>query len=494
MPAASQPLRSGTLSHHAARLEVPRYDRGALTPAVVHMSVGSFHRSHQAMYFDELARRGHTGWGLVGVGLHRWEMQEVLDAQDGLYTVVSRGPDGDAGRVVGVIGRYLFAPRDGAAVIDVLADPRTRVVTLTITGDGYKPDNGRGRESAHDDSGVAGGSRRCSAIAYLVEGLARRRRVGLPPFTVLSCDNVAGNGALARDTVLAACRVREPALAEWIADRGAFPSSMVDRITPRTSLEDRAWVERTFGVADRWPVLTEAFTQWVVEDSFCWGRPPLDEVGVQFVDDVGPYALMKTRLLNAGHCALGHLGTLAGYVTTHGAMRDPSLAGYVAALLDEVSPLLPPVPGVDLVLYRRSLLERFANRAIGDKLERLRRNGSSKVPAHVLSSVREARARGSRHPALTLAVAAWCRALAGTDERGRRLTLEDPLAERLQGLALRGGTDPRPLLGERELFGTLSEDQGFAAELETAMAALARNGARATCAALPWAGKRAIAA
>jgi fructuronate reductase/mannitol 2-dehydrogenase len=221
-------------------------------------------------------------------------------------------------------------------------------------------------------------------------------------------------------------------------------------------------VERAFGVRDLWPVVTEPFSQWVIEDAFCHGRPPLDEVGVQFVSDVRPYALMKTRLLNASHSALGYLGSLAGHHRTDAAVGDPVFAAYIERLMaEEVAPLLPPVPGIDLDAYQGSVLERLGNPAIADRLSRLCRNGSTKVPGHVLSSIREARARRRPHALLTLAVAGWCRYLRGTDENGRSLVLDDPLADHMRELALIGGDDPRPLLAERSIFGDLGADRGF---------------------------------
>ncbi len=474
------PVRLGddTLGHHAARVAVPTYDRSALTPAVVHISVGSFHRSHQAVYFDELAQRGiTTDWGLTGVGLHRPEMREVLTAQDALYTVVSRSSACDEARVVGVIGGYLFAPEDGSAVLDVLTDPRTRLATLTITGPAYSVDPATSPTSA---------------IGQLVEALDRRRRAGAEPFTVLSCDNIPGNGEIARNALVSFAALRDPRLAAWIEGSVAFPSSMVDRITPKTTVADREFVEQEFGVADRWPVITEPFSQWVIEDSFCNGRPPLDEVGAQFVDDVRPYALLKTRLLNASHCALGHLGSLAEHRRTDEAVEDPVFGAYAARLMDEVSPLLPRVPGVDLPAYKRTVLERLANPMIGDDLSRLRRNASSKIPTHVLSSISEARRLGLQHGLLTLAVAGWCQHLRGVGEVGASLA-DDPLAGLLQPLATEGGTDPRPLLGVRSVFGDLGEDADFAVQLEQALVDIDRHGARDAVAA-GLAGGRTLAA
>lgn len=447
---------------------MPDYDRSALERGVVHISVGSFHRSHQAMYFDELARRGlGDGWALTGVGLRRREMKEALDAQDGLYTVVERADDGDTARVVGIITRYLFAPEETDAVLDALVDPSTRLVTLTITGPGYKLDLDTG-VFAGDDAAVvadlANPSEPGSAVGLVVEALDRRRRAGRAPFTVLSCDNIPANGAVARTAVLAFAALRDEHLASWIEEYVTFPSSMVDRITPTTTAADRARVEQTFGVRDRWPVVTEPFSQWVVEDSFCNGRPPLEEVGVEFVEDVRPYALMKTRLLNGTHSAIGYLGALAGHERTDEVMRDPVLVAYIERLMvGEIAPLLPPVE-TDLAAYAATLRERFANRALADPLSRLRRNGSTKVPSHLLSSIREARAVGRPHSLLTLAVAAWCRYLRGGE--GREFELDDPDGARLRALAREGGPDPRPLLADDATFGSLGHCPRFAAAVE----------------------------
>jgi fructuronate reductase/mannitol 2-dehydrogenase len=482
-----RPLSAATLWHHAARVDVPRYDRDALRPGVVHISVGSFHRAHQAVYFDDLARAGDRDWGLTGVSVRRPVVQEALAAQDGLYTVLTRGTDGATARVVGALRRCLHSPRDGDAVMRALTHPRTRLVTLTITADGYKlAAGGDGLRTGDPElqADRADPRRPTSALGHLVEALARRRRAGLAPFTVLSCDNIPRNGALTRTAVVAAARLRDPDLAAWIEATGAFPSSMVDRITPRASVADHRVLQRDFGVADRCPVVTEPFCQWVVEDAFSCGRPPLDAVGVQFVGDVAPYALWKTRLLNAAHCAIGHLGGLAGHTTTAGAMADPVLRSHVEALFDEVTPLLPPLPGAAAGTYARAVIDRLRNPAIGDRLSRLRRNGSDKVPAHVLSSLHEARAAGRPHDALLLAAAAWLATLQGEDDRGEPLGLDDPRGDELRMRAWRAGADPRPFTTDRTLFGPLAGDPHLADDLAATMAALRRHGARAVAAGL----------
>jgi fructuronate reductase/mannitol 2-dehydrogenase len=289
------------------------------------------------------------------------------------------------------------------------------------------------------------------------------------------------NGDAARAAVVGFARLRNEVLARWIADRVAFPSSMVDRITPHTSPGEREAVARRYGVDDRWPVITEPFSQWIIEDSFSSGRPPLDQVGVRFVPDVASYELMKTRLLNASHCALGYLGALAGLGTLDEVMAEPVFAHYVERLMDdEVTPLLPPPDGIDLAEYKRTLLQRFANPAISDGLPRLCRRGSAKMPHHLLPSLQEALASGRPHRLLTLAVAGWFRYLRGTDETGTPVVVDDPHADELQALARAGGTDPRPLLGLHSLFGTLGNDDGFVAELQEALERLDRDGVRAS--------------
>jgi fructuronate reductase/mannitol 2-dehydrogenase len=488
LPPVIRPLRQATLDLHGDQLDVPTYDRSALTPAVVHFSVGGFHRAHQLLYFDELAeRRISQGWGVIGVGLHHRTMMDALAPQDHLYTVVERSPDGERARVVGVMTDYLFGPDDPSAVLDTLTDERTRVVTMTITDAGYRLDP-RTHEFDADDPDIradlADRSAPRTVFGYLVEALDRRRRAGLAPFTVVSCDNMHRNGDATRSAVVAFARLRDEVLARWITDHVAFPSSMVDRITPHTSAEEREAVARRYGVDDRWPVITEPFSQWVIEDTFCNGRPPLEHVGVRFVPDVAHYELMKTRLLNASHCALGYLGALAGHTRIDQVMAEPVFARYVAQLMDrEVTPLLPQPEGIDLGDYKRTLLQRLANPAIADTLSRLCRRGSTKMPHHLLPSLRQAIEEDRPHALLTLAVAAWICYLRRTDAAGRPVAIDDARAEHLQALARAGGSDPRPLLADVSIFGDLGSHPAFVAELEESIRRLDRDGVRATLAA-----------
>jgi fructuronate reductase/mannitol 2-dehydrogenase len=481
----ARPLRQETLGLHREQLTVPTYDRSALTPSVVHFSVGGFHRAHQLLYFDELAQRDlTTGWGVIGVGLHHRLMKDALAPQDYLYTVVERSPDGERARVVGVMVDYHYAPDDPGVVLATLTDPRVRMVTLTITDAGYRLCPTSGAFDATDPDlqhDLVHPDRPRTVFGFITEALDRRRAVGVPPFTVVSCDNMHRNGDATRAAVVGFARLRDEVLARWIADRVAFPSSMVDRITPHTSLEEKARVARKYGVDDNWPVITEPFSQWVIEDVFCNGRPPLELVGVRFVDDVADYELMKTRLLNASHCALGYLGSLAGHTRIDELMTEPRFHDYVVRLMDdEVTPLIPEPDGIDLADYKQTLLHRFANPSIADQLSRLCRRGSTKMPQHLLPSLHEALAQGRPHRLLTLAVAGWCRYLRGTDELGRPILVEDPCAALLTALAPPAGGDPRPLLELRRIFGDLAEDPLFTAELAAAIADLDRDGVRGT--------------
>ena len=473
-------LNDATLDRLPASVQRPTYDRSALTPGIVHIGVGGFHRAHQAVYLDELAATGVTDWGLVGVGLHRPEMGEVLAAQDGLYLVVERDAEEDRGRVVGAMTRYLYAPQDPEAVLAVLVAASTRVVSMTITGTSYLIDPHTGQFEADDEvlSDLNEDGDPTTVFGYLVEALARRRAAGVGPFTVLSCDNMPSNGTAACTAIVSFARMRDDDLADWIDEQVCFPSSMVDRITPTTTPQERDAVVERLGVEDRWPVITEPFRQWVVEDSFCQGRPPLERVGVQFVADVAPYEQMKTRLLNGAHTALGYLGYLAGYRTTDQLMADPVFAAYLRTMMaGEIAPLLPDVPGIDLEAYQRTLASRLANPRMGDELARLCRRGSTKVANYLLPSILAAREADRSHELLTLAVAGWLRFLRGYDYAGREVPVEDP-RRHLVDLARRSGTDPRPVLSGHDVFGHLGSEPDFVAAVEAHLAALEDAGPR----------------
>lgn len=483
---AAPVLSDATLGQLPPTVEVPRYDRRAVAAGIVHIGVGGFHRAHEAMYVDGLLRRGLADeWGICGVGLlpHDRRMHEVLSEQDGLYTLVERASDGSSRlSVVGSIVRHLHGPDDPDAVIEALAAPTTRIVSLTITEGGYHLIGGSGEFDADAPDVVADLARPVPRTVFgvVVEALARRRARGVPPFTVLSCDNLEGNGEVARRSFGAFARLRDPALGDWVDENVAFPSSMVDRITPVTTDADRAEVADLLGVRDGWPVVCEPFTQWVLQDEFVAGRPPWEEVGVEMVDDVRPYELMKLRMLNASHQVMGYLGRLAGFEFVHEVCRDPEFA----RLLDdymarEAAPTLEPV-GVDLAAYRATLLERFTNRAIADTLARQCVDSTERMPKFLFPVIREQLRRGGEIDRAALTVAAWARCAEQVDEQGAPMPLQDQRADELVEAAGRQRSEPLAFLEAQPAAADLLADSRFTDAYTRALRSLHERGARAT--------------
>jgi len=487
-----QSLNTGSLSSLAGSLPVPSYDRSRLRTGIVHLGVGAFHRSHQAMYLDRLLEQGQgQDWAICGVGVLPSDrrMAEVMAAQDCLYTLVVKHADGTLEpRVVGSVVEYLLAPDDPDAVVERMAAETTRIVSLTVTEGGYNTDPVTGRFDATDPGVVHDlqpGAAPATAFGLVTEALVRRRDRGLAPFTVVSCDNIQHNGDVARRSFAAFAALRDPELGAWVEREVPFPNSMVDRITPATTDEDREEVARRFGVEDRWPVVCEPFTQWVLEDRFGLGRPPLEEAGVQVVDDVEPYEMMKLRLLNAGHQALAYLGRLAGYRLVHDAAQDPLfqrlLLGYMT---HEATPTLRPVPGIDLDAYRRELIARFSNPHIRDTLARLAFDGSERLTKWLLPVVRDNLAAGGEVRRSAAVVAGWARYSEGVDEQGEPIEVVDRRRDTLMATARRQREDPLAFVADRELFGDLVDDERFTRPYLAALDSLHRRGARVTLEAL----------
>jgi mannitol 2-dehydrogenase len=482
-------LRQETLKSLPAGVKVPSYDRAALPHAIVHMSLGGFHRAHQAVYLDDLLHLDGPRWGICGVGLLPQDarMRDVMRAQDCLYTVVERSAAGNRARVIGSIVECLHAPADPQKVVEKMASPDCRIASLTITEGGYYVNQGTGQfNDAHPDiqRDLAHPHEPSSSFGLLAEALDRRRQRGLPPFTVQSCDNLQGNGDVTRKMFLAFASLRDRALGAWLSEKGSFPNAMVDRITPATTDEHRALVRDEIGIADGWPVVTEPFKQWVIEDRFPLGRPQWERVGAQMTSDVHPYEMMKIRLLNASHQALCYIGMLLGYRFADETMADADIRKLVETMMNvEVTPLLPDVPGIDLAQYKRTLVERFSNPTLRDQLARIGTEGSARIPKFVLPSVLERLERGGPMRALCFTVAAWFRYLTGKDDRGQPLPMNDPILEELTRRARAGGEDPRQLLGLRELFGdVLPASKVFVGQVEEHLHAFYRQGSRAALA------------
>jgi mannitol 2-dehydrogenase len=487
-----RPLTADALASFASTLPTPTYDRTRVRAGIVHIGVGGFHRAHQAAYLDQLMTQGKAlDWGIAGVGLLTQDrrMHEVMTAQDCLYTLVVKHPDGSLHpRVVGSIIQYLFAPDDPEAVLELMADPGTRIVSLTITEGGYLVHPVTGEFDADEASiqeDLRAGSTPSTAFGFITEALSRRRERGVPPFTVMSCDNIPGNGEVAHKMISAFARMKDPELAVWMESEVSFPNSMVDRITPVTTEADKALLTERFGVEDAWPVVCEPFMQWALEDSFSAGRPPFEDVGVQMVKDVEPYELMKLRLLNASHQALCYLGYLAGYRYAHEVCQDPVFTTFLLGYMDhEATPTLPPVPGVDLEQYKHQLIERFANPEVRDTLARLCAESSDRIPKWLLPVIREQLASGGEIARSALVVAAWARYAEGQDEQGQPIEVVDRLRDQLIVRARAQREEPLIFISDRDLFGDLIDSERFVLAYRTALESLHSRGALATISAM----------
>jgi mannitol 2-dehydrogenase len=473
-------------------IPVPSYDRSQVTVGIVHFGVGGFHRAHQAMYIDQLMEQGKAlDWGICGVGVMPFDlkMKEAMQSQDRLYTLVEKAPDGSwTPRIIGSIVQYLYAPDDPDAVIEKMADPATRIVSLTVTEGGY---NFHPVTGEFDDTNpavqadLAPGAVPATTFGLVTEALVRRRSRGIEPFTVMSCDNIQGNGHMAQEVFTAFARLRDPELGEWVAGNVQFPNSMVDRITPVTTDEDRAQISERFGVEDAWPVVCEPFTQWALEDKFSLGRPPFEDVGVQVVPDVMPYELMKLRLLNASHQALCYFGYLAGYRLVHEVAQDQLFANFLLDYMNrEATPTLAPVPGIDLDAYKLQLIERFSNAAVRDTVARLCARSSERIPTWLVPVIRENLAAGRDVTLSAAVVASWARYAEGVDEQGEPIEIVDQLADTVQRLAAQQRDDPLAFVKNRELFGDLAGEPDFTEPYLNALNSLHTKGSRSTLEAL----------
>jgi mannitol 2-dehydrogenase len=473
-------------------VHLPGYDRTRLRAGIVHFGVGGFHRAHQALVIDRLLEEGLADdWAICGVGLMPGDqrMQRVLAKQDCLYTLVEKSADGSRqARVIGSVIEYLYAPDDVEAVLEKMADEHTRIVSLTVTEGGYNISPVTGEfdlTSPPVAADLAAGAVPRTSFGLVTEALRRRRDRGLDAFTVMSCDNIQGNGDVAKRAFTAFARALDPELADWIERNSRFPNSMVDRITPVTTDADRAEITAQFGVVDEWPVVAEPFFQWVLEDAFVSGRPPVERAGVQVVDDVEPYELMKLRLLNAGHQAIAFFGFLSGYQFAHEAASDPVfqtlLRGYWEA---EAMPTLLPVPGIDLHDYTDTLVERFANPEVRDTMARLCLETSDRMPKFLLPVIRYNLDHGGPVRLSAAVVASWARYAEGVDEHDEPIQVVDRLADSLTATARTQREDPLAFVRNREIFGDLVDDARFVEAYRWALDSLHTRGAHATVTAL----------
>jgi len=489
MPEAAR-LSLETLARIPPAVTRPRYDPATLSVGIVHLGLGAFTRAHAAVYADDLAGRD-PHWGICGVSMKTPRAIQPLAAQDGLYTLLLKDRDGSSARIVGSVRETMFAPSDPQALVLRMADPRVRVVTLTVTEKGYCHDPATGRlDLDHPDvrHDLAHPNAPVSAVGLLVAALDARRREGSGALNIVCCDNLPHNGRVVEGLVGAFARTRSPELADWIAAHAAFPCTMVDRIVPATTDADVAEVERRLGVRDAAPVVAEPFLQWVVEDRFVAARPAWEDAGAELVRDVAPFEAMKLRLLNGSHSTLAYLGYLAGHATIAQAASDPVLGRLVERqMAEEIVPTLVRPPGTDLARYCATLLSRFRNPALPHRTSQVAMDGSQKLPQRLLGTVRDRLAGGGSIRHLSLAVAGWMRYASGRDERGGTIEVSDPLAARFAAIASRAGGDAgrlaSGLLGLDAIFGAdLPRIPAFTVEVTRHLDALLRRGVAATVA------------
>jgi mannitol 2-dehydrogenase len=479
-------LSSNTLAKLPAAIAVPTYDRAALKGGVLHIGIGNFHRAHQAAYLDDLFLGGRDlDWAIVGAGVRAADeaMRAKLQEQDWLTTIVEQEANATKVRVTGSMIDFI-KPGDVAALLAALDRPEIRIVSLTITEGGYYISPATQKfDVAHPD--IVADAKNIeaprTAFGIILAGLMRRRAAGAAPFTVMSCDNIPGNGHVTQNAVAGLADLIDPELGRWVRTEIAFPNSMVDRITPATSDRERAILKDKYGVEDNWPVFCEEFRQWVMEDNFPAGRPALETVGVTFTDDVAPYELMKLRILNGGHAAIAYPSALLDIHFVHEALEDPQVRAFLEKLTrDEIMPTVPPPPGVSLEDYRTLIERRFANPKIGDTISRLCLDGSNRQPKFVLPAVLDRLEASASVKGLTLVSALWCRYCAGTTESGKPIPPNDPSWDRIQAAAKAARQDPKAFLAMRDIFGKLADDPVYVREFSQALSRLWSKGVRAT--------------
>ena len=463
-------LSNSTLAGLPDSIRRPGYDSAAITPGIIHLGLGAFTRAHMAVYTDDAAAAGARGWGILGASLRSAGTRDAMAPQDGLYALAVRDAGGERLRVIGAICGLLVAPENPGALIAAMSAPATRIVSLTITEKGYCHDPASGAlNEAHPDvlHDLAHPATPRSALGYIVEALARRRAAGTAPFTVLSCDNLPANGHTTKRVLVRFAALRDAELGRYLEGGLACPSTMVDRIVPATTDDDRARISAALGVTDAWPVVTEPFSQWVIEDNFPLGRPDWGAHGAELVTDVAPYEAMKLRLLNGAHSAIAYLGGLAGFATVAEAMAEPALADVIERLMRrEVIPVLTPPPGADPNAYATALLARFRNPALRHRTAQIAMDGSQKLPQRLLGTARERLARGLELPCIALAVAAWIRHVEVSPD------LRDPLADELRRHTGVGLLSIAPIFGR-----DLPADPRFVAAVTGALDRLKADGA-----------------
>jgi len=459
-------LSRATLTSLAPNVTRPGYNPSQISSGIVHLGFGGFHRAHMARYTHDLMEQDatHLQWGITGVGLLQGDrkMRDALIPQDSLYTLVERTAETDTATIIGSVSDVIFAEDSQTKLSAALNNPATRIVSLTVTENGYCIDRSTNQLDTSNPAikhDLENPDSPRSIYGILHRAAQDRMTAKRPGFTALSCDNIQNNGHVLQSAFHTYLDHAAPHLRGWVQDHLTFPGTMVDRITPVTKPADLAMIATTFGIDDAWPVCCEKFRQWVIEDHFIAGRPAWEQVGAQFVADVAPYEFMKLRLLNASHLAVAGLGQLSGYHSMAETMADMKISAYMRALMDrETSQTLPTIPGIDLEGYKTSLIERFSNPKIEDTTQRV--NTDAPLATLVDSAV-DRLSRNQSIDCLALAIAAWLRRASGYDDNNTPIEVRHPMASILKERATQGGPDPRPLLSITPLFGELGHDPRF---------------------------------
>lgn len=465
-------LNDAALHQLPADVARPRYDRSAVQTGLVHLGLGAFHRAHQAVFTDDCLNAGETGWGIAAASLRSPDTRDALAPQDGLYTLALRESANQALRVIGAIKRSFVAPEDPTALLAAMADPAVRIVSLTVTEKGYAANITSG-DLRTDDPAVlhdlAHPQRPQTALGFVAQALAMRRATGTQPFTLLSCDNLPGNGHLLHKVLAQFAASHDADFGRYVMEEVACPSCMVDRIVPATTDADRDMVAAGLGMRDAWPVVAEPFFQWVIEDRFPTGRPEWERAGVEFATDVGPHEAMKLRLLNGAHSTIAAMGRISGHATVAEAICNPVIRAFITAYWAEVAPTI--APGIDVASYTARLLTRFDNTALHHKTAQIATDASLKVPQRIVAPLRELVSKGRPAAMLCFALAAWIRSCQGRDEVGAAMPLSDPQLQNwpgLPGAGVSAAETVRAFLGFCAVFGS-GLRPNIAAEVEASL-------------------------
>lgn len=460
-------LSNALLANAPEGVLIPHYDRSALTPGIVHIGLGNFHRGHQAWYLHRLMQQGEAlDWAIIGAGVRPNDaaQRERLAAQDYLTTLIELDPNGRSAEITGAMIDFVPVEPGNGALIAQMADPAIRIVSLTVTEGGYYLDpvtkefDATHPDIVHDAEHPEAPR---TAFGAMVAALRRRRVAGHRPFTGQSCDNLQGNGAILRQTVVSLARMSDPDLADWIDQNGSFPNAMVDCIVPATGPKELE-LARSFGIDDSAPVTHENFRQWVIEDDFCAGRPNWDRVGATFTDNVHSYESMKIRILNGGHQLVSDAGEILSVHSISECMSHPQIGRFFRAVaISEIAPHVDAVPDMSAEDYVGLVERRFSNPEIVDTVRRVAFDGSSRHTGFLLPVVQEALAAGTAIEGLALSQALWARMCEGTREDGSTIAPNDPIWDRLTTVAKAAKAEPQAWLDQQDLYGSLGEDARF---------------------------------